>query len=116
MICSPASSRPSIGPTLHMADNQSVLGLIEKMSKTVLVLQFSQTTNDGIDRLGLPGAPKGVKVSYIYKIVHGKNVMRIQKGRPIRHSGSVLCTNGAAIMTYSVQTRNKRRCTISTYC
>lgn len=53
---------------------------------------------------------------YIYKLVHGR-VMRIQKGTSIRRAGAVQCTGRKRWQqTYSVQTRDKRRCTISTYC
>jgi hypothetical protein len=52
----------------------------------------------------------------IYKKVHG-SVLPITRGIPISRSGSLICTGRYSDQfTYSVQTRDSRRCTISTYC
>jgi hypothetical protein len=52
----------------------------------------------------------------IYKSVHG-SVIPITRGIPISRSGSLICTGRYSNQfTYSLQTRDSRRCTISTYC
>lgn len=53
---------------------------------------------------------------YIYKIVGGVPT-RIQRGGSILDAGAVRCTGRTRNqMTYSVPTRDRRRCTVSTYC